>query len=135
MDDASEFFKEVLLSYRLIFGQTKNSFRAFNSLSKSWQAVLQDQRDPLLAILCGQSCESNDAGQIYDEIDAVDPFDYYCPVADFPFLGKHLSELQRYVKGHKTTTLIGLWHDSSNLVVWWTIWVSIWVVLDLLKPC
>jgi hypothetical protein len=123
----------VLLSYRLIFGQNKSSFRDFNNLSKEWQGELQDQRDPLLAILCGQNYRSKDASEIYDEIDADDPFDYYCPVADFPFLGRRLSELQRYVKGHKPTTLMGLWHDSSNLALWWTIWVSIWVVFGLLR--
>jgi hypothetical protein len=122
----------MILSYRLIFGQTKSSCRDFNNLCKGWQAELQDQRDPLLAILCGQSYKSNAASGVYDEIDVDDPFDIYYPVEDFPFLGRRLSELQRYVKGHKPSTLMGLWYDSSNSALWWTFWVSICVVLGLL---
>jgi hypothetical protein len=60
-----EFFEEVLLSYRLLFGQDDRSWKAFSpmiplcaeqngglSLETSWDC------DPLLSVLCEKSCTS-----------------------------------------------------------------------------
>jgi hypothetical protein len=118
---------EVLISYRLIFGQTKNSHRDFKTLSrkwaKSWNSTpeLQKQADPMLYILCGQPCTSPEASAIYDEIEAEDPSTHYSPVTDFPFFGERLVELQNYVRGHN---FMALWYDRRDVSWWWTFWVS-----------
>ena len=96
--DASEFYEEVLRSYRLIFGQTKESCEIFGELnSRSWDPLA----DPLLDTLCGKSCESQEARIIFNEINAKEASDVYRARLDFPFLGARLLELQKYVRGKK----------------------------------
>jgi len=123
-EDAKQFFTEVLLSYRLIFSQTRLSRKEFNRFySKSGFWNKQSNPDPLITVLCGQSGENTDSRRVYDEIGADDPSNHYSPVHDFPFLGKRLLELQDYVRGHNLTNLKALWYDQRNISWWWTFWV------------
>lgn len=127
IEDTREFFKEVLLSYRLIFGQTKNSHRDFNrqfrKWSKHWRSTTESQKqmDHLLQIICGNHWQSSAAGHIWDEIEAEDPANIYSPTTDFPFFGERLIELQSYVRGHN---FMALWYDRRDVSWWWTFWVS-----------
>lgn len=129
-DNAAEYFEEVLLTYRLIFGQTKASYKAFNSSLPRWSEEwcktpsLESIADPLLSIICGQSWESAESSALFDEIEAEDASNHYSPHTDFPYLGKKLKHVQEYVKGHNPYTLRSLWHDDRDLGKWWTFWVS-----------
>lgn len=77
----------------------------------------------MLEILCGHGWEFEDARQIYEEIGAEEPSNHYSPIADFPFLGKRLAELQAYVRGHSPHNIMALWYDRRNVSWWWTFWV------------
>ncbi|KAF8865228.1 hypothetical protein BDZ45DRAFT_684279 [Acephala macrosclerotiorum] len=127
VEDASEFYKEVLLSYRLIFGQESNSHRDFSITSQSYTPLSKDleYHDSLLPILCGQDWESATARPIYEMIDAEDPSTQYSPAADFPYLGKRLLEIQRYVRGHKPNDFWALWYDKRDHAAWWAFWAVI----------
>jgi hypothetical protein len=130
LDYTSDYFREVLLSYRLLFGQNKRSRRAFSSRIAGWQkewiSTPNDPKlpvDPILLILGSQGCEAREAQQIYDEIDAEDPADRYSSTSYFQFLGKRLLELQNHVQGHSSQSLLALWYDRRSVQWWWTFWV------------
>lgn len=123
-----EFFQEILLSYRVIFGQDTRSWKAFSRMipleeqsgmsacEASWSC------DPMLAILCGKSSISPAARRIYDEIDACEIANSYDPATDFQFFGRRILELQSFVKQHQPRTLRGLWSDRRDAKAWWTLW-------------
>ncbi|KAH7416707.1 hypothetical protein BKA64DRAFT_273793 [Cadophora sp. MPI-SDFR-AT-0126] len=123
-DDARDYFKEVLLSYRLIFGQDRSSWPYYKLLRPSLAASVNETPDPLLDIVCGQSWESEDSRQIWNEIGAEDPADRYSLTEDFEFLSKRLMTLQRYVKGHNPSGFLSLWYDRRYPLQWWNLWVS-----------
>ena len=79
--------------------------------------------DPMLPIICGHHCESDESRAVYDEIDAEDPSTHYSPSQDFPYLGRRLEILQAYVKNHRPKSFWALWHDDRDVGFWWTFWV------------
>jgi hypothetical protein len=122
-----ELFEEILLSYRLIFGQDERSWKSFSSTipARNEQQALTESSwacDPLLYTLCGKSCSSDDSQRIYDDIDANEPANYYNPHSEFPFFGKRLLELQQFVKQHQPQTLRSLLNDRRDVAAWWTLW-------------
>lgn len=121
---AKDYFREVLLSYRLIFSQDAKSHQAFRRLRSTWASTLNGNPDPLLDAICGQHCEGEDARSIWDEIGADEPSSHYSP-SDFIFLGKRLLNVQRYVKGHKPRGFVSLWFDQRDPSNWWNLWAVI----------
>jgi hypothetical protein len=127
-----EFFEEILLTYRLIFGQDDRSHKAFSRMAPVWE----EQRgrtswetswacDPMLLILCGKSATSEEARKIYDEIDANEPSngpsDYY-NLADFPFFGKRLLELQQFIRLYQPQNVRALLNDRRDVAAWYSLW-------------
>lgn len=124
-DGAREYYKEVLLSYRLIFGQGPGSAEDFKRRAHLWAPALAELSDPLLAIICGENWESEKAWPIYDEIQAEDTAERYSPSEDFPYLGKRLLKIQEYVNDHRPNNLRQLWHDQANKWNWWMLWAFV----------
>ena len=174
-DLTHDFFREVLLTYRLIFGQTPTSFSDFSTILPTLQADLENINitpttasssrsnnssnptfstgissistesnktayskkssnsnngnpntppDPLFPLLTTRSpTTTREAADIYDVLDAPDPGLQHCPMADFPFFGRRLGEVQDYVRGCHPTTFLGIWNDKRDALAWWTIWV------------
>jgi hypothetical protein len=122
-EDAREYFKEVILSLHLIFGQRDNSYRAFNKHLPRWNRIWSRPVDPLLEILCGNGWKSEAVQQIFEEIDAAPPSHDY-RVIDFPYLGKRLKKLQTYVRSHKPHSLSAMWRDKRDASSWWNFWAS-----------
>ncbi len=129
-----EYFREVLLSYRLIFGQDPKSWNSFRkmipTLEDGWDCSdkQSDDRDPMLRILCCSSYKSPSARRIYQEIavsDDVSP--YYYPDSDFPFLGRRILNLQAFVSGRNPHNWRALWHDRRNVAFWWTFWAVLFI--------
>lgn len=130
---AADYFREVLLSYRLLFGQDKKSWKAFLAASAAWPAHWPrsspnalDDADPLLQTLCGTSATSPAARALYAEIDAEDASPYYYPDS-FPFLGRRILDLQTFVKGRHPTNWRALWSDRRNVAYWWTFWAVLFI--------
>jgi hypothetical protein len=123
-----DLFEEVLLSYRLLFGQDDRSWKAFSRMVPLWE----EQRgrvswetswdcDPLLPVLCGRSCTDEEARQVYDEIDANEPANYYDPNTEFPFFGKRLLELQQLIKQYQPQDVRSLLNDRRDVASWYTL--------------
>jgi hypothetical protein len=130
-DLTPEYFREVLLSYRLIFGQDKASWKAFSkkilTLEEHWDCSDRhsNDADPMLRILCCSKYDSPNAYPIYEEVDACnDVSQFYNAVSEFPFLGRRILDLQAFVSSQKPTTLRALWYDRHNATFWWTSWVG-----------
>jgi len=117
-----EIFKEILRSYRLIFGQDDRSWRAFskilNKLEEQGQGKSTGAFDPLLRILCGQSSTSHEARYIYEEIDNNQQTTYCNPVTEFPFFGKRLMELEQFDKQHQPKSVRTLLNDRRDVAAW-----------------
>jgi hypothetical protein len=74
---ADEFFREVLLTYRVLFGQDERSFRAFQrslpAYDQNWDCSGNDREqifDPLLPILCGRTWTVPEAREVYIDVNA-----------------------------------------------------------------
>jgi hypothetical protein len=127
-----DYFREVLLSYRLIFGQDKKSWKAFVEKSAlrppGWDCLLPgfDDADPLLQTLCGTSASSPAAADLYAEIEAEEVSPYYYPDS-FPFLGRRILDLQTFIKGRHPHNWRALWNDRRNVAYWWTFWAVLFI--------
>ncbi len=122
-DNAEEYFREVLRTFRLIFGQNSRSSRTFNSVKSTWNLSLRQNSDPMLEEICGQSCESDKGRRLWDEIaGGVPSIDYR--LTDFAFLGERLLYLQSYVKIRKPHNINSLWVDIRDSTSWWHLWVG-----------
>lgn len=123
---ADEFFQEMLLSYRLIFGLDDRSWRAFSRLktTREEQQVFGETAiiwDPLLSTVCGQSASSEDAQSIYDDFEPGEPAKAY-PYAEFPFFGRRLIALQEFVNQHQPQNVRALLNDRRDVAAWYTLW-------------
>ncbi|KAL8982858.1 MAG: hypothetical protein Q9205_002759 [Flavoplaca limonia] len=122
VDPNRSMFREALLSYRLLFGQSSDSRRLFRSHEKS-RASQGGCTDQLLVRLCGQSrtiVQTTDDDTFYEQA-------FYDSVIDFPHYGHRLEELQRYVSARKSRNIKDLWQDRRDIERW----VLIWYVLML----
>ncbi|KAL8842377.1 MAG: hypothetical protein Q9176_002766 [Flavoplaca citrina] len=122
VDPNRSMFREALLSYRLLFGQSSDSRRLFRSHEKS-RASQGGYTDQLLVRLCGQSrtiVQTTDDDTFYEQA-------FYDSVIDFPHYGHRLEELQRYVSARKSRNIKDLWQDRRDIERW----VLIWYVLML----
>lgn len=124
-----DFFREILLSYRLIFGQDERSWKAFSRMVPIWEEqrsrVLWETSwdcDPMLHVLCGKSSSAEDAQRIYDDVNANEPANYYDPNTQFPFLGKKLVELQGFIMQHQPQNVRSLLNDRRDVAAWYTLW-------------
>jgi hypothetical protein len=136
-----QLFKEILLTYRLIFGQDDRSHRAFSrnvqvweeqqhcgssGTSTPWEATWAC--DPMLRTLCCKSATGDaEARKIHDEIDdsgSSEPTNLTCYNAnlEFPFFGKRLLELQQFTSQHQPQNVRALLNDRRDVATWYTLW-------------
>ncbi|KAI9817883.1 MAG: hypothetical protein M1827_001002 [Pycnora praestabilis] len=124
-----EFFREVLLSYRLLFSQDRGSRRTFRQEQRRRITRKDNDNigtcDPLLLKLCGYRWQNE--RKLYEDLRAPDPHNYYSPVYDFPFLGQRLLELQRFSKGQNPHDWKLLWYDRRDIMRFYTFWAVLWI--------
>lgn len=112
--------REVLLSYRLLFGQHRKSRDLFNShemTKASWHGSI----DPLLARICGQS---QDISHLFQDDPMIEQ-DFYDTIIEFPFLGPRLEILQKYARSRRPRQFLDVWRDTRDPTQWLTIWVVV----------
>jgi hypothetical protein len=128
---ADEFFREILLTYRVLFGQDERSYRAFQrslpTYDRNWDCSGRDPdqiSDPLLPILCGKFWTVPGAREVYSDVDAGPTREFYDANADFPILGQKLLELQQFVENYSPRSLKALMNDRRNPMAWLTFWTN-----------
>lgn len=113
--DIDHLLHEILLSYCLLFGQSKKSrilFRSTDPFARCPSAI----RDPLLSELCTtRSCCI---------LNASERETYYLP-RDFPILRYRISTLQRHLAKSAPRTWTQLWRDKRDSANWLTFWALI----------
>ncbi|CCC12600.1 hypothetical protein SMACR_07007 [Sordaria macrospora] len=125
---ASDFYREILGSYRVLFSQDKNSWKAYqSSRRKEWSrgSGLQICPDDLLDGLCGKNWRDQ---PIYDLV-GLEPAKstYYHIEDEFPLLGRRLLELQEFVMSESPVGWKGLWWDRRDTGRYWTFWGFVWI--------
>lgn len=129
VEDVRQLHREILMSYRLLFGQR----RASRKLAKAELYVLKRQDanyDQLLNALCTQSCDSiiralplafwpvtcrSFEGYLQEE-------SAYSSQDDFPLFGQRLAKLQEFTLRQQPSRLRDLWRDRRNPLQWYTFW-------------
>lgn len=107
---------EILLSYRLLFGQSKESRRVFRS-SKPFEDIPAEVHDPILTLLC--------ARKSFDAFDIGKPDRTYRVARDFPMLRSRLATLKRQLSVSKPRGWKELWRDKRDSAHWFTFWAVI----------
>jgi len=119
---SADLLLEILLSYRLIFGQDKASRRAFRKEHRSSSTRKRLDEDQELMALCGHNWWKQ---QIYTEIDAPDAKTVYSGRTDFPFLAERLIILQDFVLTQSPNDWRTLWRDRRDMNRFWTLWAVV----------
>lgn len=120
--------QEILLSYRVILGQTRKSRKMF--LKLLFPMISVAQRDGLLKKLGGSRkslitkilppcCWPK--ALIGENNDLIEQ-DVYNTWTDFPILGRRLLALQRWNTRQQPSTLRDMWRDRRNPGTWLTFW-------------
>ena len=128
-----DFLRDMILSYRILFGMDRKSRKCFKDESENWQKdSLHDgpfsgkrmyDIDPLLWILCTDSGTSPALKSLLILLDGEETSPRYA-FEDFPFLGGRLLQLQTFIEGHKPTTWSLLWNNRTDARNWWIVWTA-----------
>lgn len=111
--EVTKFLQEILLSYRLLFGQSKESRHLFQSL-KVFESEPVDMHDTLLPKLCQQKNISLPP--------LCNEREYYRLSRDFPILRSRIANLQHQMLSVKPRSWREIWNDKRDLAQWYTFW-------------
>ena len=111
--EVATLLQEIMLSYRLLFGQDKKSRHLFKSMRNgdSEPAVASD---PLLALLCSKKASH----QCTISMERTT----YRLRRDFPILRSRIAILQQHLLNTKPRTWKEIWTDKRDSPQWYTFW-------------
>jgi hypothetical protein len=125
--------QEVLLTYRLLFGQSSRS----RKLARYELDNLEHEGRPfdgLLRTLCGRKRDVDKLPtQIWPvwcrdiQTNRLRENDVYNARSDFPRLGYRLVQLQKFSLRQTPNRLTDLWRDRRSLLQWYTFWAVLWI--------
>lgn len=127
----SKYQREIILSYRLLFGQDRKSRRLFREVESRKAALNKTNKcDPLLDILCGRkkrtvidalpsdiwpdSCRDS-VGHLIEQT-------IYSTSLDFPVLGSRLLQIQEFDSRQQPNRIRDYWRDRRNSLQWYAFW-------------
>lgn len=140
--EPSALYRELLLSYRLLFGQSSKSRKLLDQLCAS---TPPESTDPLIKVCASPVSSKWDirrfAGRRRPQsfpnnifpISALDlngqiqDSDTYSALDDFPYFGQRLILLQRYNMRQQPSRVKDIWRDRRNPLQWYTFWTVLWV--------
>ena len=114
-EDISQFLQEVLLSYRLLFGQSAKSRRLFRHTFKP--PGHNSQVDTLLPLICTRK-------QLADIPTSI-PMDrpIYFAARDFPVLYERIEIISKELKDARPKSIHDLIRDRRDTLQYWTFWL------------
>ncbi|KAL7919047.1 hypothetical protein ACQKWADRAFT_213731 [Trichoderma austrokoningii] len=114
--DIVELLEEILLSYRLLFGQSTQSRHLFRQL-QPFAGIPSQGHDQFLSAICGKSkCPMT-----------LIERDEYDMAGDFPHLRSRMVLLNSYASSKRPRSILQLWRDKRDS----TAWIAFWSVLIL----
>lgn len=114
--DVTSMLRETLLSYRILFGQSKTSRKYFRKVDPFVKA-LDDDKDEILSKLCGRKAHKL-VGFGQDKTS-------YDLRQDFPILRSRLTRLHGALSATKPRGWKELWNDKRDSAAWLTFWAVI----------
>ncbi|KAH6714499.1 hypothetical protein BKA61DRAFT_481392 [Leptodontidium sp. MPI-SDFR-AT-0119] len=115
------YLNEVILSYRLLFGQDRRSRHSFMS-NEAARTGKHGIHDPLLRLLCGK--KKVDSSSMNADF-TLTTRGFYGVKEDFPLLGQRLVRLQEFNMVQDSNTLREFWADRRNPFNFYTFWAVI----------
>jgi len=112
--DVTQLLHEILLSYRLLFGQDRKSRQLFQSMEVFKGEPYEDY---LLAELC--DCKTLALPTICKERE------FYRLSRDFPILRSRIAVLQQQMTNLKPRGWREIWNDKRDSAQWYTFWAVI----------
>ena len=128
----ADFFRELICTYRLIFGQDKDSWQTFASEycgTAFWPRDVSGW-DPLLLDVCGKECSKVN---IYRDIGAPLVKTSYFAETDYPFYGEKLLLLQHFAVAESPNNIWILWRDRKDFRFWGLMIAISTLILTLLQ--
>lgn len=113
-DEITDILNETLLSYRVIFGQSKASRNIFRRLHKN-NLELSRSGDKLLYKICTQTC--------FEHVDVPKDRPVYYAEREFPILGERIKLLAKELKAVKPKSWKELLRDRRDTLQYWTFWL------------
>ncbi|PWY82925.1 hypothetical protein BO70DRAFT_336008 [Aspergillus heteromorphus CBS 117.55] len=129
-EDVDQLLREILLSYRLLFAQTKKARRVFRAVDPFAHGP-RESRDLLLGSLCGKRKNNDDRNNNSDMMMVLCGLgvplqkETYCLPRDFPVLRYRITVLQRLLDTTTARTWAQLWRDKRDSANWLTFWAVI----------
>lgn len=138
--------QEVILSYRLLFGQDGKSRKvAREEIYRLKNSCEKQNVDAMLLDLCERKYEYGSLWwKTYDKVlqgyaseiwpitcrtmeGHLQQSDVYSARDDFPRLGRRLIKLQQFNSRQRPNKLTDLWRDRRNPLQWYTFWAVVLV--------
>lgn len=129
--------QEIILSYRVIFGQSRQSRGVYSKRQRS-EAQAKENPDPLLDLLCGES-HGKKIRELSPKLWPITCLDghgddaslleqsVYNMQTDFPIFGMRLKTLADFSSRQRPSKARDLWRDRRDPLQWYTFWAVIWV--------
>ena len=111
-EEIDDLLREILLSYRLIFGQNKASRKLFRSMNP-FEDLPLGCKDDNLSKLCGRK---------QSDFTWARERDFYVLSKEFPILRSRLALLARHMSEKRPRTWKELWNDKRDSASWFTFW-------------
>ena len=114
VDEITDLLQEILLSFRLLFGQDKSSRKHFRE-THPFDGTPENCRDEVLMSLCGRKQCSTDY--------RLRERDIYDLQHDFPILRSRIAVLMNHFSNIRPRTWRELWDDKRDSASWYTFWL------------
>ncbi len=129
---AAQLHQEVIMSYRLLFGQKRGSRRLAGRVLKRQKDEKAVEYDTLLDVVCTQAYKrGGPVGRLPPDLWPVTCLSFDCTlqentsyssIDDFPLFGHRLAKLQDFTLRQHPSKLTDLWRDRRNPLQWYTFW-------------
>lgn len=112
-EEITDLLREIVLSYRLLFGQSGRSRRLFRRL-RPFENMGSEALDSSLFSICSHK-------HFRCPVELVEREEYHL-AGDFPHLGSRLARLNRYASRKRPRSMRQLWRDKRDSTAWLALW-------------
>jgi hypothetical protein len=116
-EDISQLMREVLLSFRLLFGQNNYSRKLFPQIYQ--QPERMSATDPLLPILC----MTKNIHKTPETPSLPSDQPMYFAAQHFPVLSERIELIAKELKNSRPTSIADLLRDRRDTLQYWTFWL------------
>ncbi|KAI9668387.1 MAG: hypothetical protein M1831_001141 [Alyxoria varia] len=147
VDEVDQLLLEILISYRFLFGQTKQGRQLYRKIKLSSECTSADIGEPVKKDVSSSDAQKTGPRLGYCSANIEDPLltdlcsrkhcnysfvldnqrDAYDTGRDLVILKSRVVNLQRYLSQKKPRTWRELWHDKRDSAQWFTFWAVLMI--------